>query len=100
LDVLRTDEEPLDPEPVPLDGWEQVGEDVLRLYVTSGPSRCHGAEVDLAENEDEIRVGVSVGVRASAGELACAAVTVESIVDVPLESPVGDREVVDTHAAP
>lgn len=96
--VLRSDEEPVDPDPVPINRWEQVGEDELLLYVTSGPPECEGAAVDLSEAEDEIRVGVSVGVRASRGEMACAAVAVESVVEVALESPVGDREVVDTNA--
>lgn len=96
--ALTTNETLVDAEPVRLSDWETVSDDVLRVHFRAGPSECFGASVDVEESDDSIRVNVSVGYLESAASADCAAIALDSSVDIHLESPIADRQVIDANA--
>lgn len=73
--------------------YEEVEEDVLRFYVVMGNFDCNGLQYRVQETEDEVAVAVITGTRE--GVDGCTEEAVLGAIDVELENPVGDRDVVD-----
>lgn len=73
--------------------YEEVEEDVLRFYVVMGNFDCNGLQYRVQETEDEVAVAVIAGTRE--GVHGCTEEAVLGAIDVELENPVGDRDVVD-----
>lgn len=95
---LLTGEPLVGAERVRLSGWEDVGDDALRLRFTAGTPECFGAAVDVEESVSEVRVDVRVGSLEPMASADCIAIAAASYVDVELDSPIGDREVIDMNA--
>ncbi|MCH8572194.1 hypothetical protein LSI54_12625 [Nesterenkonia sp. AY15] len=81
------------PHYVRLGDYKQIHEDVLRFHFYMGNFDCDGLQSRVEETEDEIAVAVITGTRE--GGDGCSEEAVFGAIDVELENPVGDREVVD-----
>ncbi len=73
--------------------YEEVEDDVLRFYVFMGNPNCYGLQYEVEETDDEVAVAVISGMRD--GVDVCTADGFFGALDVELDEPVGDRDVVD-----
>lgn len=73
--------------------YEEVEDDVLRFYVFMGNPNCYGLQYEVEETDDEVAVAVISGMRE--GVDVCTADGFFGALDVELDEPVGDRDVVD-----
>jgi len=78
---------------VRLGDYEVIDDDVLRFHFYMGNFDCYGVQHSVEETEDEVAVAVITGMRQ--GVDACTDEAVLGAVDVELDGPVGNREVVD-----
>lgn len=73
--------------------YEEIEDDVLRFHFYMGNFACNGVQYRVEETEDEVALAVITGTRE--GVDGCSEEAVLGAVDVALDDPVGDREVVD-----
>lgn len=73
--------------------YEEIDDNVLRFHVFMGNPNCYGLQYEVEETEDEVAVAVISGMRE--GVEMCTADGFFGALDVELEEPVGDRDVVD-----
>lgn len=78
---------------VRLGDYEEVDDDLLRFHFSMGNFECYGLQSRVQETEDEVAVAVIVGTRE--GVDGCTDEGLYGAIDVELEDPVGDRDVVD-----
>lgn len=77
----------------PWSRYEQVSEDQLRFFVTTGTPYCYGVRYDLVETADTVQVATFTG-ELSDGPQTCTAEAVEVSVLVSTEQPIGDRAII------
>ncbi|WP_258934523.1 hypothetical protein [Nesterenkonia pannonica] len=80
--------------PQPWTGVEESGEAELRFTTWMGNPECYGIRYEAEEDEDEVAVALITGVLPDSPEV-CTTEVVEAEITVPLEEPLGDREVVE-----
>lgn len=78
---------------VRLGDYEEVDDDVLRFHFYMGNFDCNGLQYRAEETDDEVAVAVISGTRE--GVDGCSEEAVYEAIDVELDEPVSDREVVD-----
>lgn len=78
---------------VRLGEYEEIDDDVLRFHFYMGNFDCNGLQYRVEETDEEVAVAVISGTRE--GVDGCTEEAVYGAIDVELDEPVGDREVVD-----
>jgi hypothetical protein len=84
----------VDPHPMPVESWSRVGNDrAVAVHFTTGTPACNGVHAITYEAADAVTVTLSGGsLRASAGRM-CIMLAVTGTLVVPLQSPLGNRQV-------
>jgi hypothetical protein len=87
----------VDPRPVPwLSAKTEGGGDRLRLVWWSGVEPCHVLDrVAVQEGREQVKVTIYEGASAKEQNIACIEIAVQKTTTVDLDSPLGDREIVD-----
>ena len=92
--VFTNDPSIVDPHPMPVESWSRIGAgDVLALNFTTGTPECYGVNALVQETAENVTVELRGGTRPEALGRACIAIALFGTLEVPLQSPVGDREV-------
>jgi hypothetical protein len=84
----------VDPRPMPVESWSRVGDDrAVAVHFTSGTPACNGVHATTDETADAVTVTLTGGsLPASAGRM-CIMLALTGTLIVPLQSPLGDRQV-------
>lgn len=90
---LPVREDLLDAHPVNWHTWQAVNEMTLEFTVSAGPADCYGAQPKVVESDTQVRVQIRIGRLPEAADRDCPAIALESVVSVPLASPLGTRHV-------
>ena len=93
--VVFTDNPALvDSRPLPFDSWTRVNNgDALALNFTLGSPDCFGVHATVHETAETVAVELRSGSRPEAVGRMCTMIAVFGTLDVPLPSPLGDRQV-------
>jgi hypothetical protein len=92
--VFTNDPSIVDPHPMAVESWSRVGAgDVLALHFTTGTPECYGVNAGVHETAENVTVELRGGTRPEAVGRACIAIALFGTLEVPLQSPVGDRQV-------
>lgn len=80
--------------------WQEIldsgEEDVLRLGFTGGVAPCFVLDrVDVVETDESVTVTLYAGTAKGSEDQACIEIAKYYAVDVPLDGPLGERDVVD-----
>lgn len=78
--------------PLPFDSWNRSG-DGLRLHFTLGSPDCYGVHADVNETVQTVVVGLRTGELPPAAGRVCTMIAVFGTLEVPLQGPLGDRQV-------
>ena len=84
----------VDPRPIPVESWSRVGDDrAVAVHFTSGTPACNGVHATAAESADAVTVTLTGGSLPSSPGRMCIMLALTGTLVVPLQSPLGDRQV-------
>jgi hypothetical protein len=96
--VFVDDPSIVDPRLMPVESWSRVGAgDVLALHFTTGTPECYGVTATVHETAEDVTVELRGGTRPDAAGRACIAIALFGTLEVPLQSPIGDRRVLSVY---
>ena len=84
----------VDTHPLHLDAWRAVGEDVVALQFTTGTPECFGVHAIVHETPETVAVELRGGTLPEAVGRMCIMLAVSGSLDVHLDEPLGDRDVI------
>lgn len=84
----------VDSHPLHIESWRVVGENVLALQFTTGTPECYGVHAIVHETPEAVTVELRGGTLPEAVGRACIMIAVFGTLDVQLQQPLGDREVI------
>ena len=84
----------VDARPMPVESWSRVGDDrAVAVHFTTGTPACNGVHATTHETADAVTIDLKGGsLPASAGRM-CIMLAVTGTLVVPLQSPLGERQV-------
>jgi hypothetical protein len=83
----------VDPQSMPIDSWSPAGDRAVAVHFTTGTPACNGVHATTHETADAVTIDLKGGsLPASAGRM-CIMLAVTGTLVVPLQSPLGDRQV-------
>ncbi|MEN3316949.1 MAG: hypothetical protein V7643_350 [Mycobacterium sp.] len=84
----------VDPYPMPIESWSRVGNDrAVAVHFTTGTPACNGVHATTQETADAVTVKLSGGSLPAVAGRMCIMLAVTGTLEVPLQSPLGDRQV-------
>jgi hypothetical protein len=84
----------VDPRPMPIESWSRVSDDrAVAVHFTSGTPACNGVHATALETADAVTVALTGGALPSSVGRMCVMLAVTGTLEVPLQSPLGDRQV-------
>jgi hypothetical protein len=92
--VFKDNPSIVDPRPMPIESWSRVGSDrAVAVHFTTGTPACNGVHATVRETADAVTIDLSGGsLPRSAGRM-CIMLAVTGTLEVPLQNPLGDRQV-------
>jgi hypothetical protein len=82
--------------PMPFDSWSLLGSgDVVELHFTVGSPDCSGVHATASETTDSVVVELRTGTLPEAVGRMCTMIAVFGSLDVPLQTPLGGRQVLN-----
>jgi hypothetical protein len=86
----------VDPHPMPVESWSRVANDhAVAVHFTTGTPECYGVHATTQETADAVIVALTGGSLPQAVGRACIMIAVSGTLEVPLQSPLGNRQVLD-----
>lgn len=84
----------VDPRPMPVESWSRVGGDrAVAVHFTTGTPACNGVHAITRETADTVTVSLTGGSLPTAAGRMCIMLAVTGTLVVPLQGPLGDRQV-------
>jgi hypothetical protein len=84
----------VDPRPIPVESWSRVVDDrAVAVHFTSGTPACNGVHATAVETAATVTVALKGGSLPAAAGRMCIMLAVTGTLVVPLQSPLGDRQV-------
>ena len=88
----------VDPHPMPAESFSRATNDrVIGLHFTTGTPECYGVSATVAETAETVTVELRSGTRPDAVDRACIMIAVAGTLEVTLDSPLGDRQVMSVY---
>jgi hypothetical protein len=88
----------VDPHPLPFDSWNRVeGDHSVAVHFTTGTPECYGVHATVEETADNVTIALTGGTLPEAVGRACIMIALTGTLEVPLQSPLGNRQVLDKH---
>lgn len=84
----------VDSHPLHVESWRAIGEDVVALQFTTGTPECFGVHAIVHETPESVAVELRGGTLPDAVGRACIMIAVFGNLDVQLQAPLGDRQVI------
>ncbi|WP_459548058.1 hypothetical protein [Nocardia sp. X0981] len=79
--------------PIPFTSWTRAGENRIAIHFESGVPECYGVDTTVTETDSTVTIELRSGTRADATDKMCVMVAVFGTLEVTLEAPLGDRQV-------
>jgi hypothetical protein len=84
----------VDPHPMHVESWSRAATDnAVSVNFTSGTDTCYGVHAAVHETPDAVTVDLQGGTLPDAVGRACIMIALFGTVEVPLQAPLGDRQV-------
>ncbi len=79
--------------PLTILSWSRVSDDRIALHFETGTPECFGVDATVTETDDTVTVTLLGGTLPEMQDRMCIMVAVVGTLEVPLQSPLGDRVV-------
>ncbi|WP_336084380.1 hypothetical protein [Nocardia sp. SSK8] len=86
----------LEPHPLPADSWTRLSDNTIGVNFQTGNPQCYGIDATVTESPDAVTITLRAGSRADAAGKMCTMNIIFGTVELPLESPLGSRQVLGT----
>jgi hypothetical protein len=84
----------VNPHPIPAESWSRAGTDnAVKVNFTSGADTCFGVHATVQETSETVTVELQSGTLPEAVGRACIMIALFGTLEVPLQGPLGDRQV-------
>jgi hypothetical protein len=88
----------VDSHPMLAESWSRVADQqAVALHFTTGTPECYGVHATVAETAETVTVELREGTLPGAVRRACIMIAVSGSLEVPLQEPLGDRQVVSVY---
>ncbi len=88
----------VDPHPMPAESFSRVMDGhAVALHFTTGTPECYGVHATVSETPETVTVELRGGTLPEAVARACILIAVSGTLEVPLQEPLGDRQVASVH---
>ncbi|HJT91224.1 MAG TPA: hypothetical protein VJ777_04680, partial [Mycobacterium sp.] len=88
----------VDPHLMRIESWSRLGAgEALALNFTTGTPECYGVNATVHETAENVTVELRGGTRPEAVGRACIEIAVTGTLEVALQSPIGDRQVLSVN---
>ncbi|MEV6070342.1 hypothetical protein AB0L82_27670 [Nocardia sp. NPDC052001] len=84
----------VNPHPLSFDSWTRVAPDRIAVNFTTGSPECYGVDATVTETDKTVSIALRSGTRPDAVGRMCTMIAVFGSLELPLKSPIGDRNVV------
>ena len=82
------------PHPLHVESWSRAANDnAVNVNFTSGTDTCYGVHATAQETEQTVTVDLQSGTLPEAAGRACIMIALFGTLEVPLQAPLGDRQV-------
>jgi hypothetical protein len=83
-----------DPHPIRVESWSRAADaNAVAVNFTTGTDTCYGVHATVEETPETVTVDLQGGTLPEAVNRACILIALFGTLDVPLQSPLGDRHV-------
>lgn len=79
--------------PIPFTSWTRAGESRVAIHFESGVPECYGVDATVTETDSTVTIELRSGTRADATDKMCVMMAVFGTLEVALDAPLGDRQV-------
>ncbi|RRQ28083.1 hypothetical protein DK926_09340 [Rhodococcus sp. Eu-32] len=79
----------------PFESWSQVSPNTIAIHFVTGTPECYGAEAQVTETDSHVVIALRTGTLPEAADKSCIMVAVYGTMQMTLQSPLGDRAVVN-----
>ncbi|WP_280233492.1 hypothetical protein [Nocardia cyriacigeorgica] len=79
--------------PIPFSSWTALPDNRIAVSFETGSPECYGVDATVTETDSAITIELRSGTRADSVGKMCIMIAVFGTVELPLEAPVGEREV-------
>lgn len=79
--------------PVPFTSWTKVAADRIAIHFETGVPECYGVDATATEDDSTVSVELRSGTRADAVDKMCVMMAVFGTLEIQLDAPLGDRQV-------
>ena len=84
----------VDPHPIPVESWSRAAIDnAVQVNFTSGTDTCYGVHATVQETSETVTVDLQSGTLSEAVNRPCIMIALFGTLEVPLQGPLGDRQV-------
>ena len=84
----------VDPHPMPVESWSRAANgNAVNVNFTSGTDTCYGVHAAVRETEQTVTVDLQGGTLPEAVGRACIMIALFGTLEVPLQAPLGERQV-------
>ena len=84
----------VDPHPIRVESWSRAADaNAVAVNFTTGTDTCYGVHATVEETPETVTVDLQGGTLPEAVNRACIMIALFGTLDVPLQSPLGDRHV-------
>ena len=67
----------------------------IAIHFVTGTPECYGAHAEVTETDTEVVIGLRTGTLPEAADKACIMVAVYGTMQMTLQAPLGDRDIVN-----
>ncbi|AOW94260.1 hypothetical protein BFN03_01555 [Rhodococcus sp. WMMA185] len=81
--------------PTPFESWSRTDDGNIAIHFVTGTPECYGADATAVETDSTVTISLRTGTLPEAADKMCAQVAIFATMEIPLQGPLGDRQVID-----
>ncbi|WP_072689628.1 hypothetical protein [Rhodococcus marinonascens] len=81
--------------PTPFESWSRTDSDNIAIHFVTGTPECYGAYATATETDTSVTISLRTGALPESADKMCILVAVFATMEIELQTPLGNRQVID-----